>query len=867
MQPPPFLEAAPVELTGHLIGVPGTEWAFWKCIGVRSAGFPASDILKLAAPAEVGAAADQVEAALHAKDLALEKALQQINAALDDLKQSGYWKDNRLRAPLLKAKRKLEAKQLPGNSPEIENLDSMTELRTCFEHIDVVQQSFQEMFSAFSVQTSHVIVDFAGCPYFREAVTWQNRSLVRLVLDTLRHKPPNGGERNSRLRQQEEVVATYLQRYCMKNDTIGFFGPMGWGKFVADDERLKITPGPGLIAARQTYWEAWPIEKLSSVISQDPGVLPWIPPITMPFIRMEGATLYHPVRGAMQLTREQAAVVHSCNGHDAANQIAEKMLRLPGGVFNSEAEVYTCLRNLADKHIISWAINIPSDPYPERALRAALERIGDSEVRRSSLELLNELDAAKESVAAAAGNEETLGAAFDHLEETFTRLTAGPATRHAGKSYAGRTLVYEDCRRDLEISLGAELLQELVAPLSLLLVSARWLTAEIREAYRKKLMEVYADLAASTGQAAIDASLFWIRLKPFVIDSAPALVQPIQQAFQARWNRVLCIGQENGPVSYSSDDLRERVLAEFPAGGAEWNGARYHSPDIMIAAASEDAVRRGEYLFVLGEMHVGVNTLGASLFVNQHPAPEELLQAVEHDLGALNLIPVTPKNPEIGNRMELALVGPSNLRLEYAENAFLLDRTRALPVSSLVIEPDGGRLLAKTRDGRFQMDAIDLVRAPLLAFVIDSFKIMAPQFHAPRISIDRMVLRRESWRFTASELAFAREPKSSERYAQARQWRHVNAMPRFVFFKAPVEPKPCYLDFESPILVDIFCKMVRRTQDAGSAGAQIEVSEMLPTPEQIWLTDAENNRYTNELRIVVVDLASKCGNPIVNECY
>jgi hypothetical protein len=61
--------------------------------------------------------------------------------------------------------------------------------------------------------------------------------------------------------------------------------------------------------------------------------------------------------------------------------------------------------------------------------------------------------------------------------------------------------------------------------------------------------------------------------------------------------------------------------------------------------------------------------------------------------------------------------------------------------------------------------------------------------------------------------------------------------------------------------------MVRRTQDAGTAGAQIDVSEMLPTPEQIWLTDAENNRYTNELRIVVVDPASKCGNPIVNECY
>ena len=79
-------------------------------------------------------------------------------------------------------------------------------------------------------------------------------------------------------------------------------------------------------------------------------------------------------------------------------------------------------------------------------------------------------------------------------------------------------------------------------------------------------------------------------------------------------------------------------------------------------------------------------------------------------------------------------------------------------------------------------------------------------------------------------------------------------MPRFVFFKAPVEPKPCYLDFESPILVDIFCKMVRRTQEAGHADGRIQISEMLPRPDQIWLTDAANNRYSSEFRIVAVDL-------------
>ena len=861
---PTFLEAASIGSPGHLVDVQNTEWAFWRCIGLRSAGFPASNILKLAAPEEIGAAADELDTALRAKDVIFKKAICKINSALGDLRQSGDWENKQRRNSLLKARRKLEAKQASGYSPEIDDVDSMKERLEFCEHVDTARESFEDMFSAFSVQTSQVISEIAGFPTFREAVTWQNRKLVPTVLDALREKPTKAGERTSHRKQHEEMIATYLQRYCMKNDTIGFFGPVGWGKFVADGERIRSIPGPCLLAARQTYWEAWPIEKLSSIIAQNPGVLPWLPPFTMPFVRLEGVTLHRPF-GSLELTPSQAAVIQACNGRDPANQIAREMLRL--GVFNNEEDVYRCLRDLAGKCVIFWSINIPLDPYPERALRRALEGIGDASVRRSSLEMLDQLDSAKQHVATMAGNAEKLGASFDCLEETFTRLTSEAATRYPGKTYAGRTLVYEDCRRDLEVSLGPELLQELVAPLSLLLVSARWLTAEIREAYGKKMMEVYTEIVAATGQAAIDAALFWVRLKPFIIDidARSALTQPIEKDFQARWNRVFRLGRECNPVNYPSDSLRERVLSEFPAGQAEWKGARYHSPDIMIAAASEDAIRRGDYCFVLGELHTGMNTLGISAFVSQHPSPQELVRAVEHDLGALNVVPVTPKKPKAGSRMEMCLVAPSNLRLEYSDNAFLPDRSRCLPISSFVIEFEDGRLLAKTRDGRLHLDAIDLGQPPLPASVINSFKKMASQFHhSPRISIDRLVVQRESWRCTASELAFAREPQSSDRYAQTRKWRHLHAMPRFVFFKAPVEPKPCYLDFESPILVDIFCKMVRRTQDAGSADAAIDISEMLPTPDQIWLTDAENNRYTNEFRFVIVDLKSERGNAIVN---
>ena len=44
----------------------------------------------------------------------------------------------------------------------------------------------------------------------------------------------------------------------------------------------------------------------------------------------------------------------------------------------------------------------------------------------------------------------------------------------------------------------------------------------------------------------------------------------------------------------------------------------------MIAAASPQAIREGHYQFVMGELHMAANTLSSSLFVAQHPTPDEL---------------------------------------------------------------------------------------------------------------------------------------------------------------------------------------------------------------------------------------------------
>jgi hypothetical protein len=102
-------------------------------------------------------------------------------------------------------------------------------------------------------------------------------------------------------------------------------------------------------------------------------------------------------------------------------------------------------------------------------------------------------------------------------------------------------------------------------------------------------------------------------------------------------------------------------------------------------------------------------------------------------------------------------------------------------------------------------------------------------------------------------MEFSHEDGEVERFVRARQWARSHGIPRFVFVKSPLETKPFYCDFESPIYVDIFSKAIRRAGESNSFTARFGVTEMLPTHDEVWLPDAAARRYASELRVVAVD--------------
>src|SRR5262249_8048679 len=121
------------------------------------------------------------------------------------------------------------------------------------------------------------------------------------------------------------------------------------------------------------------------------------------------------------------------------------------------------------------------------------------------------------------------------------------------------------------------------------------------------------------------------------------IVGEVIDDLRARWSSVLELGPGERRAVRTVDSLRPRVEALFAAPHPGWPGARYQSPDVMIAAESAEAIARAHFSFVLGQLHTGDNPASNPVFVHQPPEPAELVLAVEEDMPEPRVWPVVPK--------------------------------------------------------------------------------------------------------------------------------------------------------------------------------------------------------------------------------
>jgi Lantibiotic dehydratase, N terminus len=703
--------------------------------------------------------------------------------------------------------------------------------------------AFDTAFATAAVETAHRLQEVAADPRFRAAVAWQNRPVLARAVDPYVRWTPTAAGRTSKNREREELVAHYWQRFCVKNDTIGFFGPVGWGRLDPSRPGLTVDPGASLVAETNVFYSSWAIDTLAATVAADPELRPWIPPRRVPFIHLTPTEATMPGRRPQPLTPLEHRVLADCDGTRTLADLVERTADA------TPDDVTAVLERLLHQRLVTWKLDVPAGPRPERDLRALLTRVTDDAVRGRALAVLDAVEAGRDRVAAAADADE-LCAALAALETRFTELTESESVRSKGATTAPcRALVYSDCRRAATARLGTTVLDAL-APLDALLTSAAWLTSELAARVMAAARPVYDRLAE---RGAVGLADFWFGCMPVLHGTAVQAADAVRREFWARWNAVLGVDRGVRRVRVSAAEVDERVRAAFGERGPVWSAARYLSPDVMVAARDAAAVERGEFEVVLGELHVASNTLGASLYVEQHPAREELFAATARDAAGPRLLPLVAKENKsrLSARIRQSLVGPQDYYVALLDNTADPRRPRVVLGADARVVDEGGELVVELPDGA-RFAAVDVFGHVLTNLAMDLFRIVPEGGHTPRITVDRLVVARETWRLPAGDLAFADDKHEAKRFVRARHWQAAHEMPRHVFVVSPAEPRPFYVDFDSPVYVNILAKAARRLARSEPDGL-LTVTEMLPAPEQTWLTDHEGATYTSELRLVAVD--------------
>ena len=569
------------------------------------------------------------------------------------------------------------------------------------------------------------LAEVAADSAFGEAVIWQNRSAYRTAVAKIAGRAAEAG---SKRRQRDGVVAGYWQRYCSKNDTVGFFGPLAWGT-IRDEGPAVAVRSRGLIAEREVHFESWCLEALARAI-------------------------------------ETPAVV-------------------------------------------------PLNRRPEAALREQLEAVGDAH----GLRALDDLEQARALVAEATGCDGLL-AALDSFDETLERLTGEPPVRGEEAAEGGRTPLYLDCMRDLDVDLGPAMVAELSRSLPLLFEASRWWCGRIFAHAQKVLSEAVGDgLLEPQFERAFDA--LW---------QLPRLLAGERTELQDRCAALLATGDDG--------TIAARAEAVFADHGPAWPLSVFQSADVQIAAADLAAIERGEFLAVVGDFHPG-NPLTQSLFSTRFPDPVRFRAMWHADFGQPVLALVLRRNPSIRvtsrnipdayDPGDIHLVGPGIARIHVGGNS--------LSIADVAV--CGGEVVDSA--GSFRAPLTDLFFLPMFTTAMKTFEPFAES--GRRLTVGRTVLQRASWRTRAAD-----QPAHA---SELTGWAREHGFPRRAFCLPDGEAKPVYVDFQSPALTRNLHRMLARAT-AADPEATVRFSEMLPEPDQCWL-EHEGARYTSELRLVAVD--------------
>ncbi|MDB6146447.1 MAG: nrps5, partial [Spartobacteria bacterium] len=336
---------------------------------------------------------------------------------------------------------------------------------------------------------------------------------------------------------------------------------------------------------------------------------------------------------------------------------------------------------------------------------------------------------------------------------------------------------------------------------------------------------------------------------PGLIALAVMAFQEVKAAFRSRL------------VPYLEQDEYELTVAdchvvrdsfEYP----KFDEYTYPSADLQLAAESVDAVKRGDYQWIVSELHPpaallhhGVywscpdkNILHEALVRTAMGRPSFHFGFFAADFTSHTTVRLFDAMPQLSNFVAGQRANPQWRTVRPADAEVFVDK-------------ETGDVCLRTSESHEYLGSF--ARAWLIPLGFHPFQFgISPQ--TPRLRCGRVVVQRRTWTVTSSEFAAGDYSGVSRDLVIAiEQLRVERNLPRYVYIR-PTEhalrrsgaegrdkdTKPVFIDLESYLFHEIFHRWLTKA-------GELEVTEMLPSPDQLLWREADG-RHTFELRTLIV---------------
>jgi len=674
-----------------------------------------------------------------------------------------------------------------------------------------------------------------------EAVYLQNSGVYRRMMKDFE----NDGKRtrNKHDRVTDNKLILYLQRFCGKNETHAYFGPIFWGKRSGKaTASLRLTRGVGgWLKKRRAFMETWAVEALARAIGSDEALREFLPIRLAHDLRISRGHVYRAEEDLTgRLSRIECACLSLAAGGGTVGGVQRALAPSSGeeGVRAALAGViakglltqglYVC-RGRADSlgELIQWVKDLPRI-HPRR---------------RHWLGVLGRFRKAEKEIAARSLEDKI--ALEQKMMDDFAQLTGERAVREtSGKIYVGRRLYFEEAHRNAALTLGGELGRDV----------EKWLSVH----WKLCLLQTMARVRDARGYLKdyIDGrrgNVWWGELIGKWEEyqrSHPAHTpsgQRIHLEITKRMERLFGTRMDGHVISCRLADFdflddmiaSEGVLSERFA--VSW--------DILLSAENRREIERGNYQWVLGEHHYKTDVLFSNHYIAfawMRGSPRDLTRYLRRYTGG-------------GERYAFRCYydGKQPFRYVAIEGADIVDETtrcslpvrcaNRTPAGELQAVVRGGRILIRNATDGSLCESVDLKWDSMgqgalgdLVYPHAYLAGVSPK-HCPRIEIEKAVLQREQWLLNRDDLgAYDFGRRGLDLLREFSRFRRDHGFPRHVFVRVHGERKPVLLDFQNYFLIEVLAKMIKKCE-------RVRIVEMFPDPEHLWFQD-ERGRYTAEFR-------------------